>query len=339
MYRKLPCLLALSCLLSACITGRDDPADGGGKPDSAIQDGLQKQDKGKDAGDKDTGKKDTGKKDGGGAVPGKWVQIKVKAFTMGAADNEPCSDATLERKHQVTLTRNFEMQTTEVTQDQFKQLMSYNKSYFKSCGGTCPVDSVSWHEAAAYCNALSKKKGVTPCYKCVKVGSSSLECTVDYSNKTIYDCVGYRLPTEAEWEFAYRAGTQTAFYNGGIDSKKCQDCTSKGSNADKIGWYCANSGWSGLKTTPHAVAGKAPNGFGLFDMAGNLYEWTADGYKKDLGSAAAKDPWDDSNSTYKVTRGGCFEHRSYRMRAAYRNDGKAKYGTILIGFRCVRTRP
>ena len=341
MPRTITCLFVLTCLFaSACIKGKEDPAvDGGGQG----QDGTPKTDgpnkpldTGKDTGKKDTGK-DTGKKDGGAAVPGTWVQIKVKAFTMGAANGEACSDVTLERKHQVTLTRNFEMQTTEVTQDQFKKLMGFNKSYFSSCGGSCPVDSVSWHAAAAYCNELSKIKGVKPCYSCTKSGTSSFDCMVEFSHKTIYQCAGYRLPTEAEWEFAYRAGSQTAFYNGAIDSSRCQSCTSKDNNANKIGWYCANSGVSGMKLTPHTVGGRAPNAFGLFDMAGNLYEWTADGWKKDLGSAAATDPWDDSNASYKATKGGCWEHRSYKMRAAYRDDGPAKYGSMLIGFRCVRT--
>ena len=334
MSRTIPCLLVLPCLVAtACITGKDDPVtDSGGQ----VHDGVTQKDGAGKPPDKGT---DTGKQDGGGAIPGTWVQVKVKAFTMGAADGEACSDATLERKHTVTLTRNFEMQTTEVTQAQFKQLMGFNKSYFSSCGASCPVDSVSWHQAAAYCNALSKKKGVKSCYSCTKSGTSSYDCMVESSHKTIHDCAGFRLPTEAEWEFAYRAGTQTAFYNGAIDSSKCKVCSSKGNNAHKIGWYCANSSMSGVGKTPHPVGGRAPNSLGLYDMAGNLSEWTADSWKKDLGSAAVKDPWHDSDVNYKAIKGGCWEHRAYRMRAAYRDDGKAKYGTMLIGFRCVRTRP
>ena len=328
-------LIVLCLTAAACITGRDEPDSGGPPADGApvLKDGPPKQDTGnKDVGNKDGDKKDIGKKDGGGTVPGKWVKVTVKSFTMGAADNEPCSKPAEESKHQVTLTRNFEMQTTEVTQDQFQQLMGFNKSYFKSCGGTCPIDSVSWHQAAAYCNELSKKRGVKPCYSCTKSGTTGYDCAVESSHKTIYDCAGYRLPTEAEWEFAYRAGSQTPLYNGPIDSQRCNECSGKGTNANKIGWYCANAGGK-----PHPVGGKAANALGLYDMAGNLYEWTADAYKQALGTAPAKNPWHDDNDTTKTTKGGCWEHRSYRMRAAHRNDGKAAYGTVLIGFRCVRS--
>ena len=346
MYRSTLALAVVCCFLTAaCITGKEPDADGTSK----LQDGAPvvdgplkpdpdggKQDKGKDTG-KDKGK-DSAKDNGGPAVPGKWVQIKVKSFSMGAAPGEPCSDQSLERQHQVTLTHNFEMQTTEVTQDQFTKLMGYNRSYFKSCGGSCPADSVSWHEAAAYCNKLSQIRGVNPCYGC-SGSKSSTSCHVLGSYKTIYDCVGYRLPTEAEWEFAYRAGTQTAFYSGAITSATCQDCIKTDAKADKIGWYCANSGSGGFNQQPHVVGGKSANAWGLFDMAGNLQEWTADGWVKDLGSTAVKDPYDEGNSTYKVVKGGSWEYRSYKLRAAYRDDGKAAYGTILIGFRCVRTRP
>jgi len=154
------------------------------------------------------------KKDTGPASPGTFVKINKGTFKMGSPAAEKCH-YTDEEQHDVTLTHDFEIQTTEVTQAQFKALMSYNPSVFKSCGDNCPVEKVKWYEAAAYCNALSAKIGYAQCYTCTNSGTM-VTCTwaVGYENEKTYKCPGYRLPTEAEWEYAYRAGTQTAYYNG-----------------------------------------------------------------------------------------------------------------------------
>ena len=322
--RVLLLFTGLCLMASGCVEGKKRPGEDGGGATDGPQDGPAKP-----VGD---GPKST--KDGSaGAIPGKWVKVPAGTFTMGAAAGEACGDQTKERGHQVTLSRGFEIMTTEVTQAQFQQVMGYNRSYFKSCD-SCPVDSVSAHEASIYCNELSKKKGLTPCYSCTGK-SSSADCYLAPAFKTPYACPGYRLPTEAEWEFAYRAGTQTAFYSGGMDSSKCSVCTSKDANAHKIGWYCANVGSSSDKTKP--VGGKSPNTLGLYDMAGNLYEWTTDGHVEDLGSAAVKDPYHDSNTSRWVIKGGCWEHSASKMRAAYRGTCSPNFGTILIGFRPVRT--
>ena len=318
---KLALIIGLTLAVAACANSKTRPEDGGSNPGDGpvkpVGDGAKPNDGG-----------------GGGAVPGTWVTVKVSTFSMGAAPGEPCGVPDEERQHQVTLTRNFSIMTTEVTQGQFTQVMGYNGSYFKTCGDNCPVDSVSHHEAAQYCNELSKRKGLTPCYSCTGKRNSA-DCFVASAFKTIYDCPGYRLPTEAEWEFAYRAGTKTAYYSGSADKDKCSVCTSRDANANKIGWYCANINTSAK--SPQPVGGKAGNKLGLYDMAGNLYEWTADGYIEDLGTAAVTDPYHDSNTAKGVIKGGCWEHRAHRMRAASRSTCTPKYGTMLIGFRPVRT--
>src|SRR3989339_1676068 len=102
------------------------------------------------------------------------------------------------------------------------------------------------------------------------------------AGNAIYNCPGYRLPTEAEWEYAYRAGTTTAFYDGEIDAAKCKDLDL---NADKIGWFNKNA-----KSTIHPVAYKEPNAGGVYDMPGNVQEWVQDTYETDLTSKGGNDP-------------------------------------------------
>ena len=163
---------------------------------------------------------------------------------MGSPESEEYRDSD-EVQHRVTLTRAFLLQATEVTQAQYQALMGNNPSKFSNCSD-CPVEKVSWIDAIAYVNALSKKESLPACY------DSKGEVI---GGRTVYDCKGYRLPTEAEWEYAARGGAQGARYG----------------NLDNIAWYDGNSG---RKT--HPVGKKRPNSFGLYDMLGNVWEWCHD---------------------------------------------------------------
>jgi len=344
VIRRSTILLALlgglGLLHVQCVTGTpDDPQaqdagkikDGpGGKKDGP---GGKKDGPG---GKKDgPGKEDSMARDLRGPVPGGWVQIKAGKFMMGAAPGELCASKTREMHHQVSFTHKFEITRHEVTQGQFKGVMGYNPAKFTACGLSCPVERVSWHEAAAYCNKLSGRKGVTPCYDCTGSGTS-VTCTVHWkwmqAGSSIYKCPGYRLPTDAEWEYAYRAGTTTAYYSGTND-KECYGCNTPQTNAASIAWYCANA-----KTTTHPVGKKMPNKWGLFDMAGNVWEWVGDWYTADLGTTPVKDPWNNTQATYRTVRGGSWDKFAAYVRAAHRYYRTAYTRSSTVGFRPARTR-
>ena len=267
----------------------------------------------------------------GAVTPSKWITIKAGTFTMGSPKTEICREigSLKETEHKVSLTRSFEISTTEVTQGQFLSLMWYNPSKHSTCGLDCPVEMVNWYEAAAYCNALSASKGLARCYDCKGTGKG-VTCSEApaYAQGKVYDCPGYRLPTDAEWEYAYRAGTTTALHNGAL-----ANCLDKDPNADKIAWHGKNSGG---KSQP--VAKKLPNAWGLYDMAGNVREWCHDWMINDLGPKAATDPWGHATEKYyRINRSGSWWGKPYNLRAAHRFQKPPTYRCHGMGIRCVRT--
>jgi len=277
-----------------------------------------------------------------GINPSTWKTILAGTFQMGSPTSptpEPCRNSD-ETPHQVTLSNKFEMQTTEVTQGQFNSLMGYKPAFFSpggggaKCGLNCPVEQVNWHEAVAYCSALSAKAKLNACYTCTGSGTS-VKCqeAAAYSGQKVYACPGYRLPTEAEWEYAYRAGTSTAFYNGTNNGSACTSCSTKDPNADSIGWYCYNS-----KNTTHPVGQKTPNAWGLYDMAGNVWEWCHDWGLSSYGSSAMTDPWGSASGSYRVLRGGSWYYFPYSVRAAGRYSYSPTLRSYAFGFRCARTK-
>lgn len=217
-----------------------------------------------------------------------------------------------ETLHYVTLTHSFELKETEVTQGEWKNVHGgWNPSYFPGCGDSCPVEQVNWYESAAYANELSVAAGLTPCYVfanvlCRQAGNPTVPTDytfcmdaehggIDSASLTLngvatpYECDGYRLPTEAEWEYAYRAGGTTAFYTseGNDGTLLWNDYYPLDPNLDTIGWYtgnisatyegaqdCSSIGvfWGCIAIGPVPVGGKAPNAWGLKDMSGNVEE-------------------------------------------------------------------
>jgi formylglycine-generating enzyme required for sulfatase activity len=317
----------------------DAPKPDAPKPDAPAQDAKPDAPK-LDAPKPDAPKLDAPKLEGpkpgdgpdAGYVPG-WITVSAGSFQMGSPWQEPCRQ-TNEALHNVTLTHQLAFRSQETTQGDFVYYMKYNPSSQQGPGkNTAPVEMVSWHEAAAYCNALSgvSKPPRPPCYSCTGT-LPNVTCVEQptYAGALIYKCRGYRLPTEAEWEYAYRAGSSTAFYNGPIGSA-CQ-CNQADSNASKIGWYDANSG---SMTQPAATL--APNAWGIHDMAGNVSEWVNDGYQDTL--VDMKNPWGAASppAADRVVRGGSRSSCAHNLRAAWRDNYPPSTRDALIGFRCART--
>ena len=227
-----------------------------------------------------------------------FVLIKPAKFMMGSPKDEP-GRYTGENPHMVNLTDPFYMQTTEVTQGQWMSLMKENPSSQKGCGANCPVEQVSWDDVQKFIQKLNQKEGTDK----------------------------YRLPTEAEWEYAWRAGSTSAFPNGNITELQCDSDP----NLDAIGWYCWNS-----ENTIHPVAQKNPNAWGLHDMAGNVQEWCQDWFGV-YPYVEVTNPKGPPSGSYRVMRGGVWYSPARDCRSASRFGSPPHYRFRHIGFRLCKT--
>ena len=267
-------------------------------------------------------------------IPDGWICLPAGTFMMGSPIGE-AGRYDNETPHEATITRPFLMQVTEVTQGQWHARLGTTPSYFSDCGSDCPVEQVTWYEAVAYCNALSQAEGMGGCYTDPADGTeytladAAAEKVPEWSGP---GCRGYRLPTEAEWEYAARAGTITATYIDDLDAEHLV-CEQPNAALDGIAWFCGNA-----NGTTHPVATKGANGWGLHDMLGDVWEWCWDRYG-DYPADAADDYLGPPVGSPRVARGGSWDRGARRVRAARRYDFAPDGQLYDLGFRPVRSLP
>ena len=247
-----------------------------------------------------------------------WVPAGI--FKMGSPEGEEGRD-TDEVQHEVRISEGFWMGKYEVTQGEWEAVMGANPSEFKACGARCPVETVSWEDVQEFIRKLNQRES----------GSGYV----------------YRLPTEAEWEYAVRAGSVGATPEGELRISGERNAQV----LDGQAWYGGNSGvsytggydcsewdqrqYEAERCGPHAVGLKRGNGWGLHDMLGNVWEWTADWYGEEYPSGLVTDPHGPSTGSNRVIRGGSWLTIARYVRSADRNRYTPGYRYNNIGFRLV----
>lgn len=263
--------------------------------------------------------KSADRKDTGDSSPTiEEAMIPAGIFQMGCTiGDEECGENE-SPTHTVEITRNYWILTTEVTQELYEWVTGENPSEF-TLSEDYPVEEVSWYDAVDFANALSQMEGLEPCYEVTE--NSVGETVVNWPLGL--DCLGYRLPTEAEWEYAARGGED--FVYAGSD------------NVDEVAWYEDNAGQQS-----HPVAQKKPNGYGVYDMSGNLEEWCWDGYNEftyqtHAENEVTQDPVGDFINRDRILRGGGWGMPPRFERVSNRVVVSAENVRRIFGFRVVRT--
>lgn len=247
----------------------------------------------------------------------RFVLVPKGSFIMGSPETEMGRQWN-ETQHRVIISRPFYIGETEVTQGQFENLVGVNPSVYKDLGKDYPVDTVSWDTCMEFIQILNQYEG---------------------TNK-------YRLPTEAEWEYACRAGTTTAFAGGPITIHSCNEPEPA---LFDMGWYCGNSGeiMPAGEFKPRPVKTLKPNAWGIYDMHGNVQEWVLDACKwRDFWRGrigATTDTYKDNivdplskTGKHRIIRGGGWHQAPKYCRSAQRNYYKPMARRNSLGFRIVR---
>jgi len=227
-----------------------------------------------------------------------FALIPAGVFRMGSEPNSLGRRSDESPRQRVTLSRPLYVATTEVTQAQYRRLMRRNPSEVK--GGLYPVNAVTWADATLFCRRLTRR---------------------ERNAQRLREGERYRLPTEAEWEYACRAGTTGRFSFGSVDD-----------DLPHYGWYLANA-----EDQPHVVASKKPSPWGLYDMHGNVWEWCLDWYAPHYPGGQPVDPTGPTRGSSHTARGGSWMDPASRCRSAARFSAPPKFRSPMLGFRVVRT--
>ncbi len=258
------------------------------------------------------------------------VYIQGGTFTMGCTSEQEPDCFSWERPaHEVTVA-SFFLGKYEVRQGEWESLMGDNPSNFSDCGSNCPVEDVSWYDVIVYCNRLSEQEGLTPCYYSDQsfstvYGKTGQTWSLPNAGEVYWltTANGYRLPTEAEWEFAARGGVQSQGYK-----------YAGGDAIDAVAWYSENSG---DQTQP--VGGKAANELGLYDLSGNVWEWCWDWYDGDYyNERVTCQPQGPNSGDFRVLRGGSWSFSARDCRVADRLFIDPGNRINFNGFRLSRAR-
>ena len=237
------------------------------------------------------------------------IQFSLNMVPNGVFEMGSDVDEDNERpRHKVKMSFPLLVAETLVTQELYNRVMS--QSQFKFEGAMHPAESVSWSEAIDFCNRLSQLEGLKPAYEFNRKGM-----------RWVRESNGYRLPTEAEWEYFARASINSV-YAGSND-------------IDLVGWYQDNS-----KEATQPVCQKRENAWGLFDISGNVWEWCYDTYSESSYHKRGAEPTEDpvvEGEGPKVIRGGSWSYEPHGLRLAYRSRLSAKFKTSRVGFRIVRS--
>lgn len=280
---------------------------------------------------------------------GGWCAIPAGCFVMGSPECEYGRGRDSEPQVQVTLTHAFSAQQHETTRAEWTATgLALPRE--PDAGGTfpcaqpdCPVLGVNLYESLHYANAVSTSRGLPTCYAlngCSGTPGDGMVCSsISQTGNNVYECKGYRIPTEAEWEYMARAGTKTAFYRGGIALGPFPPSTCESNPyLESSGWYCLNAG-----RAAHPVGQKDPNPWGLFDVLGNATEWVSDHFTgTGYGAGPLTDPGTvvrsfDPTKELGVTRGGGFIWFAANCRAANRLTAVPALAFRTDGLRLVRT--
>jgi formylglycine-generating enzyme required for sulfatase activity len=251
-------------------------------------------------------------------TPAGMVRVKGGSFQMGTPYlKQPGEPFYITEQQHLVNVGNFFMGKYEVTQEQYLEVMGENPSYFE--GENLPVECVSWYKAVEFCRKLSLIEGLEPYYS-IDPGSvdpfnTSLDDTLKWSISRNPSANGYRLPSEAEWEYACRAGTVTKYYTG--DSISITQARFTSDSTVAVGSY-------------------APNVWGLYDMCGNVWEWCFDWYDRNYHVLPLNNPQGGTNGDSRVIRGGSYYNPEIYLRSAGRNYDTPSKAYIDVGFRLVR---